>query len=297
LYNALGIFYLGIGKYDEAIAMHQRYVALAPEEPNAYDSLGMSYEQSGRYDEATSAYQKALALNPEFEPAIIHLGDVHFQQGRYREAINQFQQYIRTTRSDLARALGYGSIAHVYWSKRDLHRAEQAARKEMSYEKGAVWNLLVIALERGDTASVERLKEDLFAKLPYPQRGARHDRRSLEYYRGYLALKSGKADEAIGHFKEALSHLPPTSGIDLYEDCLANAYLESGQLDEAINEYQRLLNLNPNYPLARYHLGQAYTRKGESERARAEYLGFLETWKNADADLPEVMESKKRYAN
>jgi len=76
LYNVLGVCFLGLGRYDEAIAAHKRYVQLAPSEPNAHDSLGMSYQQSGRYDKAAGEYNAALSLDPEFEPAIIHLGDV-----------------------------------------------------------------------------------------------------------------------------------------------------------------------------------------------------------------------------
>ena len=83
------------------------------------------------------------------------------------------------------------------------------------------------------------------------------------------------------------------SDIDSFEDCLANAYLELGQLEEAITEYNRILKLNPNYPLLHYHLGQAYERKGQGEQARAEYQPFLEIWKDADQDVPEVIAAKK----
>jgi tetratricopeptide (TPR) repeat protein len=297
LYNGLGVALLSIGRYDEAIAAHQHYAALAPDEPNAYDSLGMSYQQSGRYVEATAAYQRALALNSEFEPAIIHLGDVYFQEGRYREAITQYERYIQVTQSDLARALGYSSIAYVHWRKGDIERAEQAAKRELQYSKSAVWNSLVIALERKDRQKAERLKESLFKSLPNPQRGARHDQRSYDYFRGYLALRSKSSEEAVAHFKEALRHLPTTSGIESYEDCLANAYLQLGKLDEAIGEYQRILSLNPKYPFARYHLGQAYERRGDQALALAQYAEFINTWKNADPDIPEMVDAKKRFAS
>lgn len=84
--------------------------------------------------------------------------------------------------------------------------------------------------------------------------------------------------------------------MDLYEDCLANAYLELGHLDEAIDEYRRILQLNPNYPLAQYHLGQAFERKGKVEQSKAAYERFLQNWKSADADIPEIMEAKKQFA-
>jgi len=296
LYNVLGICYLGLGRYDEAIAAHQRYVQLAPNEPNAHDSLGMSLQQSGKYEGAAAEYNVALSLDPEFEPAIIHLGDVYFQQGRYRDALRQYQRYIQVTGSDTARAVGYSSLAQVYWRQRDFSRAEQAARSETRYAKGAVWSELLLALERGEAAKAESLK-GRFLKysqdVPYPGRGSRDERRSYEYYLGSLALHEKQPSQAIAHFQAALRHLPPSSGLDLYEDCLANAYLELARLDEAVSEYQRILRLNPNYPLAQYHLAQAYRRKGDTGQARAAYERFLQIWKGADADIPEVADAKK----
>src|ERR1700693_3256561 len=102
-------------------------------------------------------------------------------------------------------------------------------------------------------------------------------------------------DQAIQHFREALRHLPPSSGMDLYEDCLANAFLGAAHLDDAIHEYQRVLRLNPNYPLAQYHLAQAYQRNGQLADARAAYERFLQIWKNADADIPEVVDAKREF--
>jgi tetratricopeptide (TPR) repeat protein len=293
LYNVLGVCYLGLERYDEAIAAHQRYVQLAPEEPNAHDSLGMSYQQSGSYGQALAEYNAALAEDPEFEPAIIHLGDVYFQQGRYREALAQYQRYIRVTRSDTARAVGYGSIARVYLRKRDLVRAEQAARNENRCAPGAVWNLLLVALERKDTAAAARLKAAFLHSAPYPARGSRNELRSSDYDLGMLALRQRQPEKAVAHFQAALRHLPPSSGMDLYEDCLAGAYLDLGRLDEAIAEYQRILRLNPNYPLAQFHLAEACARKGQAAQARAAYARFLEIWNNADADIPEVVQARK----
>jgi len=117
------------------------------------------------------------------------------------------------------------------------------------------------------------LRERLFENLPYPERGVRHELRSYDYYLGVLALKDKRLNEAITHFQRALRHLPPSSGLDLYEDCLANAYLESGRPDEAITEYLRILRTNPNYPLAQYHLAEAYERKGEREQAQVGVRG------------------------
>lgn len=297
LYNVLGISYLGLGRYDDAIAAHKRYVQLNPGEPNAHDSLGMSFQQSGRYESAAAEYNAALSLDPEFEPAIIHLGDVYFEQGRFRDAVRQYQRYIQVTGSDTARAVGYSDLAQVLWRQGDAVHADQAVRNETRFAKGAVWSELLLASERGEAARAGQLKTRFlksFQDVPNPGRGSRDERRSYDYYLGTLALYEKRPDQAIAHFQAALRHLPPTSGQDLYEDCLANAYLELGRLDEAIAEYQRVLRLNPNYPVAQYHLARAYQRKGQTARARASYERFLQIWKNADADTAEIVDARRQ---
>jgi tetratricopeptide (TPR) repeat protein/DNA-binding winged helix-turn-helix (wHTH) protein len=297
LYNGLGVNYLVLGQYDEAIRAHQRYVELAPREPNAYDSLGMSYQRSGRYQRAIEAYSNAVAFDSEFEPAIIHLGDAYFQLGRYRDAVRQYRRYIRVTRSDVARGLGYSNIAHVYLSEGKLSLAEWAARNEVKYAPGSLWNSLLIALQRNNTRQVEALKQRLFEQPPYSERGARADLRTLDYFRGYLALKNGgSTEEAIEYFREALRHLPPTSGIELHDDCLANAYLDLGRVDEAIEEYQRILAVNPNYPLISFHLAQAYEQKADQVQARSFYSRFLRDWSQADPTLPQIKDAHRALA-
>jgi tetratricopeptide (TPR) repeat protein len=90
-----------------------------------------------------------------------------------------------------------------------------------------------------------------------------------------------------------LKHLPPSSGIDLHEDCLANAYLDLGMIPNAIAEYQRILKINPNYPLAHYHLGLSYQRIHDRKNAIAAFQRFLQINPLADQDSPPVMEARR----
>jgi tetratricopeptide (TPR) repeat protein len=293
VYNALGLIYLDFHRYDEAIAAHQRYVQLAPAEPNAYDSLGMSYQCAGRYEEALAAYGQALALEPNHFIANIHLGNAYVQLGRYQAALAQFRRLIQIAPTDFTRSRAYGSMAETYLRKRDLRQAAAAAKMELRFEKYNMWNSVAVALEQGDTAGANKLESRLFADWPYTVRGQRFPARLISYWRGYLALRRGQSAKSIEHFKEALRHPPIIWMIDPLEDCLANAYLEVGQPDEAIKEYERILRLNPNYPLAHYHVGQAYELQRQQPQARASYERFLEVWKEADAEVPEIIYARR----
>jgi len=292
LYNALSAVYSEMGHHEDAVAMAQHYVQLAPNEPNAHDTLGLVCQWAGRYDEANQEYQRALQLKPDFQIAMVHLGNLYFQEGRYRAAIEEYQHYVQAAATNAERERGYGSIGYVEMRRGDLAAAERDAVQALHYEKMGFALPYFIALARNDLPQARKL-EKVMENLAANDRGARSSLRTLYYYRGMLALRGEATDEAIENFKLAVSHRPPTWNFDAWEDCTANAYLQVGRLDEAIAEYQRIEDLNRNYPLLHYHLGQAYERKGQREAARSEYEHFLQDWKDADPDGPEVVAAKK----
>ena len=292
LFNGLGAVYSDLGRHDEAIACFRRYVSLAPEEPNAYDSLGLGYQWAGRYDEAIQEYQRALAYKPDFEVSIIHLANALYQTGRYREALAQYEHYVKVAPSYAERGRGYKSIAYLQQSLGQLPAADRAAQKSLEIEPTTASYFLIAALDRGDLSTAEKFREKLEQLRP-TDRGARGIFRELPFCQGLIELKSGRAVQAIAKFKEALQYRPPIWNIDAYEDCLANAYLELGRYDEAIAEYERILKLNPNYPLVHFRLAQVYERKSQPDRARAEYEKFLEVWKSAELNIPEVLAAKR----
>jgi len=292
LYNALGMSLLNLNQFGKAIDAEQHYVALSPQDPNSHDSLGMAYQRAGNSAMAISEYDSALALDPEFEPSIVHLGDVAFEQGRYREAVREYQRYIQVVHSNDARAIGYGDIATVYRALGDHVAAEKAAANELKNDPDAVWNSLLLASDENEVHTMSHFEQILLAHSPNHERGIPPDLRTQLYNRAYLDLMRGDVQLAIAQFKAALQHHPPSSAIDLHEDCLADAYLQAGMYNEAVVEYQRILRLNPNYPLAQYHLGEVYERMGDQTGAQAMFAQFLQTWKAADQDLPEVAAAK-----
>lgn len=296
LHNSLGGLLSVLGKHDEAILAHRRYVALAPIEPNAYDSLGLSYQWAGDYQSAIANYNRALELDPNFEVALIHLANTRVWLGQYNEAINLYRRYVQIAPSDNERGRGWDCLAQVYLKKRDLASAGKAADEALKFRKDMVWQAFIVALERGNRARAGKLEKILFAKVSFNDRGARHKQRFELYQHGYIALRKGQTEEAIKTFAEVIKRPAPPWNIETHEDCLANAYLELGRFDEAIAEYERILRLNPNYPLARFRLAEAYRGKGQFDRARDLYKQFLDVWRDADTDIPEVSAAGKFIA-
>jgi Flp pilus assembly protein TadD len=80
------------------------------------------------------------------------------------------------------------------------------------------------------------------------------------------------------------------------------AYLASHQGREAADEFQKILDhrgivLNaPIGALAHVQLGRAYALQGNTVEARTAYNDFLTLWKDADPDVPILLQAKAEYA-
>ena len=80
--------------------------------------------------------------------------------------------------------------------------------------------------------------------------------------------KKGQADEAIGHFQEAIRLKPGYADV---HNNLGNTLLKKGQADEAIAHFQEAIRLKPGYANAYNNFGNALLRKGQPGEAIRQY--------------------------
>jgi hypothetical protein len=82
----------------------------------------------------------------------------------------------------------------------------------------------------------------------------------------------------------------------------AMAYLKSGQGAQAIAETRKILDhrgegpVSLLWPLAHLTLARAAVSQNDSAQARKSYEEFFAQWKEADGDIPLLIEAKKEYA-
>lgn len=82
----------------------------------------------------------------------------------------------------------------------------------------------------------------------------------------------------------------------------AQAFLMQRNGSAAAAEFQEILD-HPGLlgnstlgPLSQLGLAHAYAISGDAGKARAAYAGFLNVWKDADADIPVLREAKTEYS-
>lgn len=275
---------------EQAVISAQRYVALMPAEPNAWDSLGLALHVAGKMAEAESAYRRALSLKPGFQVATIHLANLAYQRGRYREALSYCEQFVAGAKAPYERGRGHGCLATIYGRRNQQKEAAAAALTAIQFDPAAIYDPAMVALRQGDPARAEKLAQ---TKLHVNDRGRRVQGRTRMVLLGTIAMSRGRTEDALTAFRGAIEENPPIFNLEWHEDCLANAYLTLGRYEEAVAEYQRALAKFPGVATMRYHLAVAYERLGKRDEARAEYRRFVNDWKGADADVPELVLARR----
>jgi eukaryotic-like serine/threonine-protein kinase len=172
-----------------------------------------------------------------------------------------------------------------------------------------VRSMAALALARaGDTARAEKLAAELDKAFPLDTIVQRY---WLPTIRAAVALQHKEPNRAVELLKVA-------SPIELGEPAQDNvflcpvylrgeAYLMLGDGNAAAAESQKFIDhygLVVNFPwgaLARLGLARAYaleamTDPGAHDKARAAYQDFLTLWKDADPDVPILMQAKAEYA-
>jgi serine/threonine protein kinase/Tfp pilus assembly protein PilF len=134
----------------------------------------------------------------------------------------------------------------------------------------------------------------------------------IDFLKAEILLAEGKSQEAIKVCEQTnLQEIPSMNTANLasynvpfMRDTLARAYVQIGDLDKAIAEYERLLTFDPEskerrlvHPRIHYRLAKVYEQNNQSEKAIERYTIFLELWKDADPGMAEVEDARKRVAS
>lgn len=116
-------------------------------------------------------------------------------------------------------------------------------------------------------------------------------------------LNLGDAAGAIESLHAVHENVARTTATYSVATLRGRAYLALNRGAEAEKEFRQIIDapgeapLSPLYPLAYLGLARAQVLTGHPENARQNYERFLQMWKDADSDLPTLIEAKGEYSN
>lgn len=121
----------------------------------------------------------------------------------------------------------------------------------------------------------------------------------LPAIRAAIKIRRNNSAQAIQLLQSASRY--DRTGVYWPEYLRGQAYLAQHAGAEAAAEFQKILDrrgLAPTsvlYPLAHLGLARAAALQGDTTKARKAYQDFLALWRDADPDLPVLIEAKKEY--
>jgi tetratricopeptide (TPR) repeat protein len=158
-----------------------------------------------------------------------------------------------------------------------------------------------IDLQDGKEAEARAIIDSVRATIPET------DSTRLANHYGFLAigeLAAGNPESSVVLLENSLGKSGRTpDAVSQYFG--GQAYLQAGELGEAIEYFERLTTRFDEGVMAtpwyiskgHYYLGVAYERSGWAKKAIEQYETFLEIWRDADPGLAEVEDARQRLAN
>ncbi|MEO8011403.1 MAG: tetratricopeptide repeat protein, partial [Dokdonella sp.] len=231
----LGIVRRDRGDLAESEQLFARAHALAPEQPNLLLMLGAVRYQGGDYERARDAYERALALDPNLSGAHTTLGHIAMMGGNNTLA----EQYFRTALRVNEDAQAYSGLGMLALDREDADMAMKYLTRaaDMAPNDPAI----AFSLGRGfSKRGMIAFAEQSFRKALQLRPGLPHANNAL----GQLLLTANRAAEAEPHMRALI-------GVRNFEVAgelgLGDVLRAQGQLEQAVVQYRRALELKPDH--------------------------------------------------
>ncbi len=295
----------------QAIQWLKKAVTADPKMAEAYfllvDYLSSNYD----FKSALEILDIARRQNPSSYEIFKAYALLAFRQKQYKVAISYGERSLKFYSSDVElyvllnksyRALGDYNKAYLY--------AEKSIEEDINSIPAQIGYALALGSAYGFSRGENYLKK-LMRSFPlivkYPQALGEYyfedekynkalevfsfiiknypDSKIAYMYLGRIYGFLGKRDEDITKYKKAIKYLLKASLLDISDPeplfYMGWVYMQNEQYNEAENQYQRVLNLNSNYPLIHYYLGRTnFLQGGDDNLDRALKFAKVESQKN-----------------
>lgn len=217
------------------------------------------------------------------------------RQGQWKKGIELHKQSLTESADDNGRAFEFTYTSESGASLGRCSEARTAAENSLAVVRDMVRSSISVQSLAwcGETSRAIRFLKEVQKKYPD---ATWVNKMSTPLILATIALKKGDPAEAV----RLLEPVRPYQKVDWssfwVQTVRAEAYLQMDQNEKAAAEYRDILDhigrapFSVRYPLARLGIARATKDKGEYEK-------FFEMWKEADEDLPVLIQAKKEYAS
>ncbi len=310
-YDSRGDLYAYNGKLDQAIDSYQKALEIKPDFYASLIKLGCAYIFKGEIAKADSCFKVLSSCDSKDirSNGRTLLSLVPLYQGKFTDALQVLDDGIAADRMEQAggetiiskhelKALIYDDRNQSDLALQEIETTRSIYEKIMPGDPVGMRDVYAVFLARNGKfkeagAVLQALKENAEGK----------SKTGMDNYwlaLGIIDLIKGDAAEAVKNLEKGVKDAPTVQFDARY--FLAQAYLASGKIGEAVTELEKaLLRYDDNRAVhaiwsvkAYYLVAMAYEKSGWNNKAIESYERFLDIWKNADPGIKEVADAKER---
>jgi len=266
-YISLGNLHREQGNIDRAIRIHESVSIrpnLVPESRvRSLYSLGLDYVRGGLLDRASAAFKKAIKEDPGHAQSYESLERIHEEMRDWKAAYECQIELDKRTKRKSSRLLAY-LLTEMARSEAMRNRRPKEAISLLQKAKqtdptcvSVPMYLGDVYLAQGDFKKAERVWEEAVGKFPHLA-FLLFDRLRQVY------LKQDSVRNIKGVYEKVLAKNPDDINTRL---SLGDYYFDTGQLDKAKEEYEKILELSSTSTVGYQKLSQVCLKEGKPEEA------------------------------
>ncbi len=302
-YENLALAYMGLNRLDEARATLN--TAAKVKVGNVNLLLASLDWAQGKNAELEKELQDA-ATTPDGELGALNFraslaasrGQVRLARELFRKAEDALDRLHLQGRADIDTQLA--DMEAIFGNRNEaIMHANEAMRTSRTFN--VLWNAALALAASGQEQKALSLADEIQRTRPndtIAQNVAVPMTRAIVYMKLAGPAKP-QPEKAIDLLNTAALYLRSSSEV-LYTRGLA--YKLAGRYPEAAQDFQKLLDWKPLHgpgylnPAAQLELGRVYQKQGDTAKARVAYQDFLAQWKDADPDVPLLLQAEAEYA-
>jgi FkbM family methyltransferase len=283
-----------LNRFDEALASHDRALAIRADDAEALNSHGNALWSLRRFDEALKSYDRALAIRPSYPEALYNRATALSELKRLDDALASYDEALGVQPRYADALYGRGAVMML------LGRLEDAVE---SYNQAlAVRPDYPEALNNCGTALSKLGRLDEAVTMYTRVLAVRPDDAVARVNRANVLRRLGRLDDALANADRALAIQPDFAAASYNRGTVLQ---EMRRLDEALASYEKAIALKPDYAEALYRRGIILAALGRLEEAvagwdqalaiRPHYAEALNSRGNALRDLNRFDEALTNY--
>jgi len=287
-------------RYEDAIVLYKKLVYMHPGEDSFLLSLAWAYHDGGRIDDAIGCFERLL--NAELEQKVFtgfafdELVRIYKEKGEYGRLVDICEKVVTAQPDDIA---FLNDLGDAYLKADRADKAIEVYKKmtEMEPDASAAYcNLGNARIAKGDFDGAEEAYKkaveidpteagSFYNRLANVYLDARHyDKAETAYKKclenrcdepmyhcglGDILVKQGKIDEALDAYEKAVQLNNSSRGA--YYNRLGNTLARENYHLQAIDSFQKAIAMDSNNPFYHIHIAKSYAELGLSDLSEKAY--------------------------